>query len=87
VSTEVAQILSTLNGEGTNPEIFISRLALGANRIARGDHDKIYQVHHDFMEDVVYPPFLSSTQIDIPMEIMMSIIKVIKLNDFMILII
>ncbi len=43
VSTQVAQILSTfLNGEGTNPEIFISRLALGANRTARGDHDRIY---------------------------------------------
>ncbi len=35
VATEVASILSTsLNGEGTNPEIFISRLALGANRTA-----------------------------------------------------
>ncbi len=67
VSTEVAQILSTfLNGEGTNPEIFISRLALGANRTARGDHDRIYQVHHDFMADVVYLPFLSSKQIDFP---------------------
>ena len=67
VSTQVAQILSTfLNGEGTNPEIFISRLALGANRTARGDHDRIYQVHHDFMADVVYLPFLSSKHIDLP---------------------
>jgi hypothetical protein len=39
VATKVAQALSTaLNGEGTNPEIFISRLALGANQIVRGDH-------------------------------------------------
>jgi hypothetical protein len=67
VSTEVARILSTsLNGEGTTPEIFISCLALGANRTARGDHDRIYQVHHDLMADVVYLPFLSSKQIDIP---------------------
>ena len=54
-----------LNGEGTNPEIFISRLALGANRTARGDHERIYQVHHDFMEDIMYLPFLSSKQIHI----------------------
>ena len=67
VATEVAKLLSTsLNGEGTNPEIFISRLALGANRTARGDHERIYQVHHDFMDDIVYLPFLSSKQIDIP---------------------
>jgi hypothetical protein len=67
VATAVAQTLSTfLNGEGTNPEIFISRLALGANRTAHGDHERIYQVHHDFMEDIVYLPFLSSKQIDTP---------------------
>ena len=67
VATQVAQILSsTLNGEGPNPEIFISRLALGANRITRGDHERIYQVHHDFMDDIVLLPFLSSKQIDTP---------------------
>jgi hypothetical protein len=67
VATQVAQILSSvLNGEGTNPEIFISRLALGANRITRGDHERIYKVHHDFMADIVHLPFLSTKQIDIP---------------------
>jgi hypothetical protein len=67
VATQVAQILSSfLNGEGTNPEIFISRLALGANRITRGDHDRIYQVHRDYMTDIDHLPFLSSKQIDIP---------------------
>ena len=65
MSTQVAQLLSThLNGEGTNPEIFISRLALGANRSTRGDHEKIYQVHHDFMADIVYLPFHVTKQID-----------------------
>ena len=65
VATKVAQILSTaLDGEGSTPEIFISRLALGANRIARGDHEAIYQVHHDFMSDIVYLPFPSSMPID-----------------------
>ncbi len=59
VATQVAQILSTcVNGEGTNPEIFISRLALGANRVARGDHQRIYHVHHSFIEDIVFLPFL-----------------------------
>ena len=65
VSTQVAQLLSThLNGEGTNPEIFISRLALGANRSARGNHEKIYQVHQDYLSDIVYLPFLVTTQLD-----------------------
>ncbi len=31
-----------------------------------GDHERIYQVHHDFMDDIVYLPFLSSKQIDLP---------------------
>ncbi len=67
VATQVAQILSSfLNGEGTNPEIFISHLALGANWITRGDHDRIYQVHRDYMTDIDHLPFLSSKQIDIP---------------------
>ena len=50
MSTQVAQLLSThLNGEGTNPEIFISCLALGANRSgASGNNQKIYQVHQDW---------------------------------------
>ncbi len=53
VATQVAQILSSfLNGEGTYSEIFISRLALGANRITRGDQDRIYQVHRDYMTDI-----------------------------------
>ncbi len=58
MATQVAQTLSTcLNGEGTNPEIFISRLALDANRVARGDHQRIYHVHHSFIEDIVFLPF------------------------------
>lgn len=66
VATKVAQELSTaLNGEGTNPEIFISRLALGANRIVRGDHEAIYKVHHEYMEDIVYLPFPVSQKIDL----------------------
>ena len=67
VKSQVAQTLSSvLNGEGTNPEIFISRLALGTNRITRGDHERIYQIHHDFMADIIHLPFQSSKQIDIP---------------------
>jgi hypothetical protein len=67
VSTQVAKILNTsLDGSGTNPEIFISRLALGANRAVRGDYEKIYQVHHDYMADIVRIPFLVSHQIDTP---------------------
>ena len=65
VATQVAQSLSAaLNGEGSNPEIFISRLALGANRIARGDHEAIYKVHHEYMSDIVYLPFPVNKKID-----------------------
>jgi hypothetical protein len=65
VATQVAQSLSAaLNGEGSNPEIFISRLALGANRIARGDHEAIYKVHHEYMSDIVYLPFPVNQKID-----------------------
>ena len=67
VAVAVAQSLSaSLNGEGTNPEIFISRLALGANQIAKGEHEKIYKVHHDFLSDVLLIPFTASRQIDLP---------------------
>jgi hypothetical protein len=67
VATRVAQILSSaLNGEGMNPEIFIYRLALRANRITRGDHEQIYQIHHDFIANITHLPFLSSKQIDTP---------------------
>ncbi len=65
VATQVAQLLSAaLNGEGSNPEICISRLALGANRIARGDHEAIYKVHHEYMSDIVYLPFPVNQKID-----------------------
>ena len=63
----VAQSLSTaLNGEGTNTEIFISSLALGANQIAKGEHEQIYKVHHDYLADVKFIPFPASRQIDTP---------------------
>ena len=55
VSITVAEMLSTsLCGEGCHPEIFISRLALGANHTSRIEHDKIYQVHHDYLADLCY---------------------------------
>ncbi len=66
VAVKVAQALSaSLNGEGTNPEIFISRMALGANQIAKGEHEKIYKVHHDYLSDVAFIPFTASRQIDL----------------------
>jgi hypothetical protein len=66
VAVQVAQALSaSLNGEGSNPEIFISRMALGANQIAKGEHEKIYKVHHDYLSDVVFIPFTASRRIDL----------------------
>ncbi|KAI2509010.1 hypothetical protein MHU86_5386 [Fragilaria crotonensis] len=66
VAVEVAQALSTaLNGTGSNPEIFISRLALGANQIKKGEHEKIYKVHHEYLSDIMFIPFPASRQIDL----------------------
>ena len=57
-STKVAEILSTaLCGEGKNTEIFISRLAIGANKTSKQEHARIYQVHIDYLQDIVYIPF------------------------------
>jgi hypothetical protein len=57
-STKVAEILSTaLCGEGKNAEIFISRLAIGANQTSKKEHERIYQVHMDYLKDIVYIPF------------------------------
>lgn len=66
VAVEVAQALSaSLNGEGTNPEICIPpRLALGANQIQKGGHEKIYQVHHNYLSDVTFIPLNASCQIE-----------------------
>lgn len=65
VATEVVRILSTsLNGEGTNPEIFISRLALGANRHTKGEHEKIYRVHHDYLSDISRLPSPACRAVD-----------------------
>jgi hypothetical protein len=65
-STRVAEILSTaLCGEGTNTEIFISRLAIGANQTSKKEHERIYQIHMEYLKDLVYIPFANSA-IDTP---------------------
>ncbi|KAI2513931.1 hypothetical protein MHU86_315 [Fragilaria crotonensis] len=65
VSTKLAEILSTaLCGEDIHPEIFISRLALGANQTSKRDHERIYQVHNEFLDDVSHLLFSASASID-----------------------
>lgn len=55
----MAEILSTaLCGEGKNAEIFISRLAIGANQTSKQEHERIYQVQIDYLKDLVYIPFM-----------------------------
>jgi hypothetical protein len=67
VSITVAEMLSTsMCGEGCNPEIFIPRMALGANRTSRIEHDKIYQVHHDYLADLCYIPVPIKGVLDSP---------------------
>jgi hypothetical protein len=65
-STKVAEILSTsLCDEGENAEIFISRLAIGANQTSKKEHECIYQIHMEYLKDLVYIPFTNSA-IDTP---------------------
>lgn len=65
VSTSLAEILSsTLCGSDKASEIFISRLALGANKTSRIDHERIYSVHREFLNDVTHVVFPLSRPID-----------------------
>jgi hypothetical protein len=65
MSTKLAEHLSTaLCGEGTHQEIFISRLALGANQTSKHDHQRIYSVHNEFLDDVSHLLFAVSAAID-----------------------
>jgi hypothetical protein len=65
MSTKLAENLSTaLCGEGIHPEIFISRLALGANQTSKHDHERIYKVHNEFLADVSHLLFSASVALD-----------------------
>lgn len=65
MSTTLAETLSTaLCGEGIHPEIFISRLALGANQTSKLDHERIYKVHNEYLEDASHLLFSASAAID-----------------------
>ena len=65
MSTKLAENLSTaLCGEGIHPEIFISRLALGANQTSKHDHERIYKVHNEFLADVSHILFSASAALD-----------------------
>ena len=67
VSTRVAELLCTaLCGEGLNSEIFIAKLAIGANHTSRQGYAAIYQAHMDFLHDVTYLQFPLSGSIDVP---------------------
>ena len=65
VFTKLAEHLSTaLCGKGIHPEIFISRLALGANQTSKHDYQRIYKVHNEFIDDVSHLLFAASAAID-----------------------
>ena len=66
VSNKLAEILSNaLNGKAT-PEVFLSRLAIGANQTSKQGQEEIYNVQQAFLEDLVYLPFLATNYIDHP---------------------
>ena len=65
VSTKVAELLSeALCRSDENPEIFISRLALGENQTTKHDHKRIYDVHHVYLSDVAHIVFPTQHHID-----------------------
>ena len=67
VSTQVAEIPSrTLCGEGLYPEIFISRVGIGANQTTVDEHAQIYSKHIEFLNDITYLPFPFYGPIDAP---------------------
>ena len=64
-STKTAEILSNaLCGEGQHPEIFISRLGLGASQTSKQNHERIYTVHNEYLDDVAHLLFSASASID-----------------------
>ena len=66
-STKTVELLSTaLCGEDKNPEIVISRLAIGSNHTSRADNVKFKKVHLDFLNDIAYLPFPLNGPIDLP---------------------
>ena len=67
-ATKTAELLSTaLCGEGHNPEIVISRLAIGTNHTSQADpHEKIYKVHLNFLSNITYLPLHLTGPIDMP---------------------
>ncbi len=66
VSTLLSQILITLLcGDGNSTEIFISRLALGANNTTRREHEKIYAVHRDYVQSLSRVQFTDPRLLDI----------------------
>ena len=66
VSTKVAESLSTALDGSSHTEIFISRLALGANQTTKTEHEEIYRAHQDFLDDLVYLPFTVTNHLDTP---------------------
>ena len=47
-----------------HPEIFISRLGLGANQTSKKNHERIYSVHNEYVADVSHLLFAASASID-----------------------
>ena len=66
-STKTAEILcNALCGDAPHHEIFIARLALGANQTSKSDHERIYEVHNEFLTDVSHLLFSAAASIDDP---------------------
>ena len=67
VSMKVAEILSIyLCGDGMYPEIFISRVGIGANKTSVAEYAQIYNKHIEFLNDITYVPFPVHGSIDAP---------------------
>ena len=54
VSTQLAEAISTALDGSFHTEIFISRLALGANQTTKTEHEEIYSHHQAFLDDLEF---------------------------------
>ena len=55
---------TALCGEHKAPEIFISRLGLGASLTTTKEHEELYEIHSEYLRDISYLPFPLPGSID-----------------------
>ena len=66
-ASQLAEILcKKMTGEGTTPEIFISRYGLGASKLTSSDLDRLYATHKSWKGNLEFVDFNVTRNIDAP---------------------